>query len=118
MHIVKTSLRCESGRVWLKLTNGFDKIVTVKQVRQVSSSGVGAAGSLWLQNPIKLDSNSSQEVDITDKLRLMFNFNSPKRQEKPIAIGLSLEPGPRNQPLLHEYLVVVEKGQFVEFLSK
>ncbi len=117
MPIVTAIPRCESGRVFLKFTNDFDKIVRLKAMRQ-TPSGVGAAGTLWPLGDIELDPNRPQELDITDKLRLMFNFNSPERQERTIEIGLSLDPELSDQPVRTQYRVVFEKGCFVEFVSE
>lgn len=117
MPIVRAIPMCESGRVLLKLTNDFDKIVRVRGVRQ-RFSGVGAAGSLWPLGNMELDPNRAQELDITDELRPMFNLNSPERQERRIELGFSLDPEPPHQPGPDPYRVVFEKGQFVEFVRE
>ena len=116
MPIVRAIPRCESGRVFLKLTNDFDKIVRVKAMHQ-TSSGAGAAFSRWPLSNMELDPNRAQELDMTDELRPMFNLNSPERQERTIKIGLSLDPIPPHQRGPGKYRVVFEKGQFVEFVE-
>lgn len=110
--IVRALPSVESGRALLELRNDWDSPVRVIGVH------VGSGATLPLLNStIELAPGRGREIDVSEKLRSLFNQEISEPQEKRVQIHLHLDPEPPKQPAPSTYQLTFEKGHFIQFSS-